>query len=141
MNPRSATRLPGSSPPRGPVTWPPGRRVARGPYDHAVFMPRPGAFHRTCPVELLGELGVDTLVFAGGDLPGCLRTSIAEATERDFRVAPARDTVPRAAERRELNFGHVQGVVREGLMNSLISHRRSLPAQGGADKRSRYSGA
>ncbi|WP_405950595.1 cysteine hydrolase [Streptomyces prunicolor] len=70
-----------------------GRPQRLGPYDHAVFKPRWGAIYRTCLEELLGKLGVDTLVFAGCNLPNCPRASIVQASERDFRVALVRDAV------------------------------------------------
>ncbi|OIJ63655.1 cysteine hydrolase family protein [Streptomyces mangrovisoli] len=75
-----------------------GRPQRLGAYDHAVFKPRWGAFHRTCLEELLGRLGVDTLVFAGCNLPNCPRASIVQASERDFRVALVRDAVSRVTD-------------------------------------------
>ncbi|MFI9568090.1 cysteine hydrolase family protein [Streptomyces rishiriensis] len=75
-----------------------GRAQRLGPYDHAVFKPRWGAFYRTCLEELLRELGIATLVFAGCNLPNCPRASIIEASERDFRVALVRDAVSRATD-------------------------------------------
>ncbi|WP_030160562.1 cysteine hydrolase family protein [Glycomyces sp. NRRL B-16210] len=66
-----------------------------GPSEWAVFKPRWGAFYRTCLEELLRESGVDTVVFAGCNLPNCPRASIIEASERDFRVALVTDAVSR----------------------------------------------
>jgi nicotinamidase-related amidase len=42
---------------------------------------------------LLTDHGVDTLVFAGCNLPNCPRASIIEAHERDFRVVLATDAI------------------------------------------------
>ena len=58
-----------------------------------IYKPRWGAFYRT-PLEghLLG-LDVSTLVFSGCNYPNCPRTSIYEASERDFRVVLVEDAV------------------------------------------------
>lgn len=42
-----------------------------------------------------------TLVFCGCNFPNCPRTSIYEASERDFRLAVARDAVSGLYERGE----------------------------------------
>jgi nicotinamidase-related amidase len=64
-----------------------------GPAEVVIYKPRWGAFFQT-PLEThLASLGVDTLVFAGANFPNCPRTSIYEASERDFRVVTARDAI------------------------------------------------
>ncbi|MER5597035.1 isochorismatase family cysteine hydrolase [Streptomyces sp. NPDC002265] len=90
--------LPQDAPALDPALLLSGRPQRLGPYDHAVFKPRWGAFYRTCLEELLRELGVDTLVFAGCNLPNCPRASIVQASERDFRVALVRDAVSRVTD-------------------------------------------
>jgi nicotinamidase-related amidase len=90
--------LPEGTPDLDPALLLSGRPQRLGPYDHAVFKPRWGAFYRTCLEELLTELGVDTLVFAGCNLPNCPRASIIEASERDYRVALVRDAVSRVTD-------------------------------------------
>jgi nicotinamidase-related amidase len=62
-----------------------------GPNEVAMFKPRWGAFYRTSLEEHLRGLGVSTLVFAGCNFPNCPRTSIYEASERDFRIVLADD--------------------------------------------------
>ncbi|MET8982210.1 cysteine hydrolase [Streptomyces sp. NPDC004539] len=94
----AAGLLPEGAPALDPGLLLSGRPQRLGPYDHAVFKPRWGAFYRTCLEELLGELGVDTLVFAGCNLPNCPRASIMQASERDFRVALVRDAVSRVTD-------------------------------------------
>jgi nicotinamidase-related amidase len=69
-----------------------------GPAEYALFKPRWGAFYRTGLDDLLAGHGVDTLVFAGCNLPNCPRASIIEAHERDFRVVLATDAVSRAGD-------------------------------------------
>ncbi len=63
--------------------------------DHEVVMykPRWGAFYKTPLESHLIHLGVDTLVFAGCNFPNCPRTSIYEASERDFRIVLVKDGV------------------------------------------------
>jgi nicotinamidase-related amidase len=67
-----------------------------GPSEYALYKPRWGAFYRTPLADLLATHGVDTLVFAGCNLPNCPRASIVEAHERDFRVVLAADAVSQA---------------------------------------------
>jgi len=64
-----------------------------GPAEWAMYKPRWGAFYDT-PLEAhLRGLGVDTLAFCGANFPNCPRTSIYEASERDFRIVVAGDAV------------------------------------------------
>ncbi len=79
-----------------------------GPGEIAMYKPRWGAFFGTPLERHLREQGVSTLVFAGCNFPNCPRTSIYEASERDFRVVLARDAVSGLYERGErelLNIG------------------------------------
>jgi nicotinamidase-related amidase len=64
-----------------------------------MFKSRWGAFYETNLRAHLEQLGVDSLVFVGANFPNCPRTSIYEATERDFRVAMASDAISRTYER------------------------------------------
>jgi nicotinamidase-related amidase len=70
-----------------------------GPHEVVLYKPRWGAFHRTSLDEHLRALGVDTLVFGGCNYPNCPRTSIYEASERDYRVVLLTDGVSRLDER------------------------------------------
>jgi nicotinamidase-related amidase len=72
-----------------------------GPREVAIFKPRWGAFYNTPLEEHLRGLGVSTIVFAGCNFPNCPRTSIYEASERDFRVVLARDAISGLYERGE----------------------------------------
>jgi len=58
-----------------------------------IYKPRWGAFYNTPLQEYLQGLKVDTLVFAGCNYPNCPRTSIYEASERDYRVVVAEDAL------------------------------------------------
>ena len=58
-----------------------------------MFKPRWGAFYRTGLEGHLRDLAVTTVVFAGCNFPNCPRTSIYEASERDFRIVAATDAI------------------------------------------------
>jgi nicotinamidase-related amidase len=69
-----------------------------GPGEYALYKPRWGAFYRTRLEELLAAHHVDTLVFAGCNLPNCPRASIFEAHERDYRVVLVADAVSQVSD-------------------------------------------
>ena len=58
-----------------------------------IYKPRWGAFYETPLERHLRTLGVSTLLFCGCNFPNCPRTSIYEASERDFRVVLAEDAI------------------------------------------------
>lgn len=62
-----------------------------GPHEVAMYKPRWGAFYETPLHQHLQALGVTTAVFAGCNFPNCPRTSVYEASERDYRVGLASD--------------------------------------------------
>jgi nicotinamidase-related amidase len=64
-----------------------------GSAEWAMYKPRWGAFYGTSLEGHLRARGVDTLVFCGCNFPNCPRTSMYEASERDFRVALATDAI------------------------------------------------
>lgn len=64
-----------------------------GPEEVIIFKPRWGAFYRTPFEALLREKAVSTLVFCGCNYANCPRTSIYEASERDFRITAVVDAI------------------------------------------------
>lgn len=64
-----------------------------GTAEHVMYKPRWGAFYHTDLERHLRESGSDTLVFAGCNFPNCPRTSIYEASERDFRIVLVSDAI------------------------------------------------
>jgi nicotinamidase-related amidase len=76
-----------------------------GEHEVIVFKPRWGAFYHTPLEEHLRTLGIDTVVFVGCNFPNCPRTSIYEASERDFRIVCVDDAISGLYEhgRRELD--------------------------------------
>ena len=78
------------------------------PNEVVIYKPRWGAFYNTPLEQYLRKLGISTLVFSGCNFPNCPRTSIYEASERDFRVVLVEDAISGLYEqgRRELcNIG------------------------------------
>lgn len=55
--------------------------------DVALYKPRWGAFFQTHLHDFLYEQGIDSLVITGCNFPNCPRTTIYEASERDYRLA------------------------------------------------------
>lgn len=67
------------------------QRVGTG--EWIMYKPRWGAFYQT-PLEAhLKRLGVTTLVVTGCNFPNCPRTTVYEASERDYRVVLVSDAV------------------------------------------------
>lgn len=64
-----------------------------GPNESVMYKPRWGAFYGTALQHHLDDHGVDTVVVAGCNYPNCPRTTIYEASERDYRVALIDDAV------------------------------------------------
>ena len=64
-----------------------------GPREWALYKPRWGAFYQTALEAHLRSLDISTVVIAGCNFPNCPRTSVYEASERDFRVVLVGDAV------------------------------------------------
>lgn len=64
-----------------------------GPREFVIYKPRWGAFYKTNLESHLQRLGITTTIFAGCNFPNCPRTSVMEASERDFRIVLVRDAV------------------------------------------------
>ena len=64
-----------------------------GAREWVMYKPRFGAFYKTNLEAFLRQLGITTLVVVGCNFPNCPRTTIYEATERDFRVVIVTDAV------------------------------------------------
>lgn len=70
-----------------------------GPREVAIYKPRWGAFFSTPLDSYLRGENVDTIVFAGCNFPNCPRTSVYEASERDYRIVLVEDAVSGLYER------------------------------------------
>jgi nicotinamidase-related amidase len=70
-----------------------------GPQESLMYKPRWGAFYRTKLDEYLRGQSVDTLVVCGCNFPNCPRTTIYEASERDYRLVFVPDATSGVYER------------------------------------------
>jgi nicotinamidase-related amidase len=70
-----------------------GTAQSLAPREWAIYKPRWGAFYETALEQHLKNLGVTSLAFAGCNFPNCPRTSIYEASERDFRIVLVEDAI------------------------------------------------
>lgn len=61
--------------------------------EQILFKPRWGCFYETQLDAILGEQGVTTVVIAGTWFANCVRTTIYEATARDYRAVALRDAI------------------------------------------------
>ena len=92
-----------------------------------IYKPRWGAFYNTPLDDHLKSLGVDTLLFTGCNFPNCPRTSIYEASERDYKIALAEDAVSGLYEQGKSELRNI-GVMVESTdkLIALIGPRYSL---------------
>ncbi len=64
-----------------------------------MYKPRWGAFYTTPLENHLRKLNVNTVVICGCNFPNCPRTTVYEASERDFRVVLIKDATSNVYER------------------------------------------
>jgi nicotinamidase-related amidase len=72
-----------------------------------LYKPRWGAFFGTGLDDYLRDNHVDTVVVAGCNYPNCPRTSIYEASERDYRVVLVEDAVSGLYERGRAEMANI----------------------------------
>lgn len=106
-----------------------GEPQAIGEDEAVMYKPRWGAFYDT---PLLGHLtghGVSTLVFGGFNFPNCPRTSMYEASERDFRIVLASDAISGLYDRgrEELQNIGVALMSADELIGALEATRAGAP--------------
>lgn len=68
-----------------------GRMQQIGPQEWIMYKPRWGAFYETPLEKHLRSIDVNTLVVCGCNFPNCPRTTIYEASERDFKIVMVED--------------------------------------------------
>jgi nicotinamidase-related amidase len=92
-----------------------------GENEFVIYKPRWGAFFKTPLETRLKELGCDTLTFTGCNFPNCPRTSIFEASERDFRLVAVSDAISGIYEQgiRELENIGVEIITTDELIKRL----------------------
>ena len=70
-----------------------GRPQMLGAKEIVLYKPRWGAFFGTELDEHLRAHAVNTVVVTGANFPNCPRTTIYEASERDYRILLAEDAI------------------------------------------------
>ncbi|HMD51513.1 MAG TPA: isochorismatase family protein, partial [Solirubrobacteraceae bacterium] len=71
---------------------------------------------------------VNTVVFCGANFPNCPRTSIYEASERDFRVLLVRDAVSGLYERGEQELANIGvGITTCSALTAELSRVAQVP--------------
>lgn len=70
-----------------------------GPQEWIIYKPRWSAFYRTDLDDFLAARSVDTVVICGCNFPNCPRTTVYEASERDYRVVFVPDATSGVYER------------------------------------------
>ena len=78
-----------------------------GDNEYIMYKPRWGAFYATQLESFLRQRDVDTLVFCGCNYPNCPRTSIYEASERDFRLVVVSDALSQLYARGEQELENI----------------------------------
>jgi nicotinamidase-related amidase len=76
-----------------------GRFQQLGPGEYAMYKPRWSAFHETPLGEWLRQRDVDTVVVCGCNFPNCPRTTVYDASQRDFRLVFVPDATSRTYDR------------------------------------------
>jgi nicotinamidase-related amidase len=106
-----------------------GEPQSLGAGEIALYKPRWGAFHATRLEEHLRAAGVDTIVFCGANFPNCPRTSIYQASERDFRLVAARDALSGLYERGERELAGIGVLLLEsGEVCAAVESARAASA-------------
>lgn len=70
-----------------------------GPREWVMYKPRWGAFYRTELNEFLAARTIDTVAVCGCNFPNCPRTTLYEASERDYRLVFVPDATSGVYER------------------------------------------
>jgi nicotinamidase-related amidase len=76
-----------------------GRLQQMGSMEWIMYKPRWGAFYGTPLEEHLRSLDVNTVAITGCNFPNCPRTTIYEASERDFRIVLLKDATSQIYEK------------------------------------------
>ena len=84
-----------------------------GPHEHVMYKPRWGAFYRTGLPDFLETRSVDTIVVCGCNFPNCPRTTIYEASERDYRIVFVPDATSGVYERGVRELANIGVAVKE----------------------------
>jgi nicotinamidase-related amidase len=76
-----------------------GKLQLVGSKEWIMYKPRWGAFYRTPLEEHLHNMNINTIVMCGCNFPNCPRTTVYEASERDFKIVLVTDAVSQTYKR------------------------------------------
>jgi nicotinamidase-related amidase len=103
-----------------------GKIQSWGKKEFVIYKSRWGAFYRTPLNNHLSILGVNTLVLCGCNFPNCPRTTIYEASERDYRIVLVDDAVSGIYEKGKEELNNIG--VRLWSTNKVLDKVRTEPA-------------
>lgn len=75
--------------------------------EWVIYKPRWGAFYQTPLHHFLVDRGVTTLVVCGCNFPNCPRTTIYEASERDYRIVVVENAVSGLYDQGKTELRHI----------------------------------
>jgi len=84
-----------------------------GQREWLSYKPRWGAFYRTGLAEFLDARDVDTVVVCGCNFPNCPRTTVYEASERDYRIVFVPDATSGVYERGRQELANIGVAITE----------------------------
>jgi len=95
------------------------------PKEWVVYKPRWGAFFHTPLQRHLEELNINTVAICGCNFPNCPRTTVYEASERDFRIVFAVDAVSKAYEQGLTEINNIGvALLSSAEIIELIDHQK-----------------
>lgn len=98
-----------------------------GPSEWVMYKPRWGAFYGTRLEDMLRDLAVNTVVLVGCNFPNCPRTTLYEASERDFDTVLVSDAVSGTYERGLQEVGAIgAAVMTSSEVSDLVTSRNSI---------------
>ncbi len=101
-----------------------GEFQVAGEREYILYKPRWGSFYQTGLENFLRQRGCDTLVLCGCNFPNCPRTTIYEASERDFRIVLVHDAISQLYPkgREEMLNIHVALMTADAVITDLSKH-------------------
>lgn len=102
-----------------------------GAQEFILYKPRWGAFYGTQLNAFLRQRDVDTLVVAGCNFPNCPRTTLYEASERDYRTVVATNALSQLYAKGEEEISGIGACLLSSaeIVERLTSLALSIPGQ------------
>jgi nicotinamidase-related amidase len=93
--------------------------------EFVLYKSRWGGFYRTHLDELLKALGCDSIIIVGVNWPNCPRTTLYEASERDYRIGTIRGCVSHFDSNAANELEGIGGVCFESLESLMSAAKES----------------